>query len=68
MKIETRDHLLSTLAEASELEHNLLCLYLYAVASLKQSTAEGVTEAGTVHWERGSGKRFACGSNMHRRY
>ena len=42
---------LSTMAEASELK-NLLCLYLYAVASLKQSTAEGVTEAGTVHWER----------------
>ena len=45
MKIETRDHLLSTLAEASELEHNLMCLYLYAVSSLKQSTAEGITQA-----------------------
>lgn len=45
MKIETRDHLLSTLAEASEVEHNLMCLYLYAVASLKQSTAEGITQA-----------------------
>ena len=45
MKIETRDHLLSTLAEASELEHHLMCLYLYAVSSLKQSTAEGITKA-----------------------
>ncbi|MEO7861959.1 MAG: ferritin-like protein [Nitrospirales bacterium] len=45
MKIETRDHLLSTLAEASELEHNLMCLYLYAAFSLKQSTAEGITPA-----------------------
>ena len=45
MKIETRDHLLSTLAEASELEHNLMCLYLYAAFSLKESIVEGVTEA-----------------------
>ena len=45
MKIETRDHLLSTLAEASELEHHLMCLYLYAAFSLKESTVEGVTEA-----------------------
>ena len=45
MKIETRDNLLSTLAEASELEHNLMCLYLYAAFSLKQSTTEGVSQA-----------------------
>ena len=45
MKIETRDHLLSTLAEASELEHHLMCLYLYAAFSLKRSTAEGITPA-----------------------
>ena len=45
MNIETRDDLLSTLAEASELEHNLMCLYLYAAFSLKQSTTEGVSPA-----------------------
>ena len=45
MNIETRDDLLSTLAEASELEHNLMCLYLYAAFSLKQSTTEGVSQA-----------------------
>ena len=45
MNIETRDDLLSTLAEASELEHNLRCLYLYAAFSLKQSTIEGVSAA-----------------------
>ena len=45
MKIKTRDDLLSTLAEASELEHNLMCLYLYAAFSLKQSTTEGVSQA-----------------------
>lgn len=41
--IESREHLLSTLAEAAELEHNLLCLYLYAVFSFKRSMEEGLT-------------------------
>ena len=45
IKIENREHLLSTLAEASELEHNLMCLYLYSVFSLKQSTSEGISES-----------------------
>lgn len=36
IRIESREHLLSTLSEASELEHNLMCLYLYAYFSLKQ--------------------------------
>lgn len=43
--IQTREHLLNTLAEASELEHNLMCLYLYAVFSLKESTQEGLSAA-----------------------
>lgn len=43
VKIESRVHLLSTLAEAAELEHNLMCMYLYSVFSLKTSTAEGLT-------------------------
>lgn len=42
-RIETREHLLNILAEASELEHNLLCLYLYAVFSMKSSVEEGVS-------------------------
>lgn len=45
IQIENREHLLSTLAEAAELEHNLMCLYLYAVFSLKQSTSEGLSDA-----------------------
>ncbi len=43
VKIESRVHLLSTLAEAAELEHDLMCMYLYSVFSLKTSTAEGLT-------------------------
>jgi hypothetical protein len=40
--IQTREHLLNTLAEAAELEHNLMCLYLYAVFTLKESQDEGL--------------------------
>ena len=43
VKIESRVHLLSTLAEAAELEHDLMCMYLYSVFSLKTSTGEGLT-------------------------
>ncbi len=38
--IRSREHLLHMLAEASELEHNLLCSYLYAAFSLKQDASE----------------------------
>jgi hypothetical protein len=50
VKIESRVHLLSTLAEAAELEHDLMCMYLYSVFSLKKTTAEGLTaeEMGAV--------------------
>lgn len=41
--IESRAQLVSALAEAAEIEHNLLCLYLYAMFSLKRSESEGIT-------------------------
>jgi hypothetical protein len=44
VKIESRVHLLSTLAEAAELEHNLMCMYLYSVFSFKTTTADGLTD------------------------
>ncbi len=43
--IESRIQLFSALSEAAELEHNLMCLYLYAALGLKRSTEEGVTDA-----------------------
>jgi Ferritin-like len=54
VKIESRVHLLSTLAEAAELEHDLMCMYLYSVFSLKKTTAEGLTaeEMGAVDARR----------------
>src|SRR5579863_8208651 len=45
-----REILLSALYEAAELEHNLMCTYLYAAASLRDGTGEGLssTEAAAV--------------------
>jgi CDGSH-type Zn-finger protein/uncharacterized Fe-S cluster protein YjdI len=41
--IPTREQLLFNLYEAAELEHNLMCTYLYAAFSLRSGTAEGLT-------------------------
>jgi hypothetical protein len=38
-----REHLWHALAEAAELEHNLLCSYLFAAFSLKQDVSEDLT-------------------------
>jgi hypothetical protein len=43
--MDTREQLLHVLAEAAELEHNILCSYLYAAFSLKQQESEDLTPA-----------------------
>src|SRR6202008_3845522 len=51
----SREDLLSSLYEAAELEHDLMCTYLYAAFSLKSGEAEGLTatEAEAVaRWRR----------------
>ncbi|HXZ68075.1 MAG TPA: ferritin-like domain-containing protein, partial [Alphaproteobacteria bacterium] len=51
----TRERLIHALYEAAELEHNLMCTYLYAAFSLKSGTEEGLTadEAAAVEeWRR----------------
>jgi CDGSH-type Zn-finger protein/truncated hemoglobin YjbI len=45
--IEHREALIYMLCEAAELEHGIMCQYLYAAFSLKQSADEGLT-AGEV--------------------
>ena len=40
-----REFLINALYEASELEHNLMCTYLYAAFSLKSSEADGLSAA-----------------------
>jgi CDGSH-type Zn-finger protein/uncharacterized Fe-S cluster protein YjdI len=50
----TREQLIHALYEASELEHNLMCTYLYAAFSLKDSS-DGLTGPETeavVRWRR----------------
>ncbi len=51
----TRESLVHQLYEAAELEHNLMCTYLYAAFSLKTGVAEGLTalEAqATTRWRQ----------------
>jgi hypothetical protein len=43
--VESREHLWYLLTEASQLEHMIMCQYLYASFSLKGGVEEGVTEA-----------------------
>ncbi|WP_165356343.1 ferritin-like domain-containing protein [Sphingosinicella sp. BN140058] len=43
--IETREQLIHTLTEAAEIEHNLLCSYLYAVFSMKRAGEPGLDDA-----------------------
>ena len=44
LRIEHRQALLYTLAKASELEHLIICQYLYASFSLKRDASEGLPE------------------------
>ena len=43
--IGSREQLLHLLAEAAEIEHTLMCSYLYAAFSLKRAGEPGVSEA-----------------------
>jgi rubrerythrin len=44
-KIDTREELINALTEAAELEHGLLCQYLFAALSMKKDPTEGATAA-----------------------
>ncbi|HTU66518.1 MAG TPA: ferritin-like domain-containing protein [Steroidobacteraceae bacterium] len=51
----SREALIHQLYEAAELEHNLMCTYLYAAFSLRQGVDEGLTPdeaAATARWRR----------------
>ncbi len=43
MVIDTREELINNLTEAAELEHGLLCQYLFAAFSMKKHPADGIT-------------------------
>src|SRR5579871_2586347 len=48
----TREMALHALYEAAELEHNLMCTYLYAAFSLKSGTGEGLSDEEAAATER----------------
>ena len=51
----TREWLLHALYEAADLEHNLMCTYLYAAFSLRSGAAEGLSAqeaAAVARWRR----------------
>lgn len=50
--LETREQLIHTLTEAAEIEHNLLCAYLYAVFSIKRRGEPGLDERQAEAVER----------------
>lgn len=53
--IPNREQLLYTLTEAAEIEHNLMCCYLYAAWSLKTEPDDGVdadARAEIAKWQR----------------
>jgi hypothetical protein len=52
MTIEHRDALIYMLTEASELEHSIMCQYLFASFSLKSSTDEGIDGRQLRHIEK----------------
>src|SRR5262252_10633349 len=54
-RLNDREAVLHGLYEAAELEHNLMCTYLYAAFSLKSGTEEGLSAAeadATARWRR----------------
>ena len=44
VRIENRGQLIYMLSEAAELEHGIMCCYLFCAFSMKRSVEEGVTE------------------------
>jgi hypothetical protein len=55
--IEHREELIYMLCEAAELEHGIMCQYLFAAFSLRESEDEGLTAdelAAVTRWPRGS--------------
>lgn len=53
---DSREQLWALLFEAAEIEHNLMCCYLYAFFSLKQGAEEGLEEHELAAVKRWSGE------------
>src|SRR6478752_6329132 len=55
VRIENRSQLIYLLTEAAELEHEILCCYLFASFSMKSDVAEGLTPAQLARVEEWRG-------------
>ena len=44
VRIENRAQLIYLLTEAAELEHGIMCFYLFAAFSMQRSVEEGISE------------------------
>lgn len=67
IRIENREDLIFLLSEAAELEHGLLCSYLFAAYSLKSRPDEGLTAAQLTaarHW-KATLTEIAVGEMLH---
>jgi hypothetical protein len=67
VRIENRAQLIYLLTEAAEIEHNVLCCYLFAQFSMKEDTSEGLTAAQleTVRKWRGTIGEIAVQEMLH---
>ena len=65
--IEHREALIYMLCQAAELEHGIMCQYLFAAFSLKEDTAEGLTQeqAATVRRWRQQISHVAAQEMLH---
>src|SRR6202011_2822135 len=57
--VTTREELIYLLSQASELEHGLACVYLFAAHSLKSDVSEGGLDAEQARLVRGWKRRLA---------
>jgi CDGSH-type Zn-finger protein/ferredoxin len=59
-EVDSREELIYLLSRASELEHDLACMYLYAAYSLKSDLAEGGMTSDEFEHVRGWKQKLAC--------
>ena len=67
VRIENRAQLIYLLTEAAELEHGIMCCYLFAAFSIKRDVEEGITEEqlGIVRRWRGTILQVAIQEMVH---
>ena len=67
VRIENRAQLIYLLTEAAELEHGVMCSYLFAAFSIKRDVNEGLTEEqlGIIRRWRGTILQIAIQEMVH---